>query len=113
MGLGRAGGQLTAFSVHSLQDKWVLNHEDVLLGERIGRVSQGALVPARVGSVGGQGCPRGSAAAQGCPHGHCGRAGGALGHATASWASAPMSLGRVTLERCSAAACVLTTPPWL
>lgn len=103
MGLGRAGGQVIACGICSLQDKWVLNHEDVLLGERIGRVSQGALVPACVGSAGGQGWPRGV----------CGRAGLALGRAVASWAGAPMSLGRVTLERCSAAACVLTTPPWL
>lgn len=35
----------------------MLNHEDVLLGERIGRVSQSALVPACAGSVGGQGLP--------------------------------------------------------
>ncbi|XP_074957009.1 tyrosine-protein kinase Fes/Fps isoform X3 [Phalacrocorax aristotelis] len=42
------------------KDKWVLNHEDVLLGERIGRVSGGALVPACVWSVGGTGLsPRG------------------------------------------------------
>lgn len=67
MGLGQAGGRLTTFSVHLLQDKWVLNHEDVLLGERIGRVSQGALVPLRAGSAGGQGCPTGSAGGQGLP----------------------------------------------
>lgn len=44
------------------KDKWVLNHEDVLLGERIGRVRWGA-----VGSAGGQGCPHRPAGGQGLP----------------------------------------------
>lgn len=52
MGWG-ALGRLADLGVCCLQDKWVLNHEDVLLGERIGRVSCGARVPA-----GGQGWPR-------------------------------------------------------
>lgn len=85
--MGHAGWQLITFGARSLQDKWVLNHEDVLLGERIGRVSQNALALVSTG----QGCPRGSP-------------GVASGHATACWASALVSLGRVTLGRCSVAA---------
>ncbi|XP_040979807.1 tyrosine-protein kinase Fes/Fps isoform X2 [Aquila chrysaetos chrysaetos] len=46
--LGQAGGQLTAFCVCSLQDKWVLNHEDVLLGERIGRGNFGEVFSGRL-----------------------------------------------------------------
>lgn len=93
VGLGQAGGQLTAFSVCSLQDKWVLNHEDVLLGERIGRVSSECSGP--------------------CLCRVCERAGVALGHIVASWAGAPVSFGRVTLGRYSVAGCVLITPPLL
>ncbi|XP_009694072.1 PREDICTED: tyrosine-protein kinase Fes/Fps, partial [Cariama cristata] len=48
VGLGQAGGQLTAFGVCSLQDKWVLNHEDVLLGERIGRGNFGEVFSGRL-----------------------------------------------------------------
>lgn len=68
-GCGPAVGWGMAHDLWCLQDKWVLNHEDVLLGERIGRVSQGAPVPACGGlwedrAVPGvcrrQGCPRGS-----------------------------------------------------
>lgn len=68
-----ARGQLT--DVCLLQDKWVLNHEDVLLGERIGRVRWGA-----VGSAGGQGCTRVSVGSQDCPHRVCRRTGVASGH---------------------------------
>ena len=60
MCLERAGGQLTAFGVCSLQDKWVLNHEDVLLGERIGRVSGGLCGRAA------RGCRRGSGRGRSC-----------------------------------------------
>ncbi|KAK4821476.1 hypothetical protein QYF61_020690 [Mycteria americana] len=48
VGLGWAGGRLTAFSVRSLQDKWVLNHEDVLLGDRIGRGNFGEVFSGRL-----------------------------------------------------------------
>lgn len=51
-------GQLTGVCL--LQDKWVLNHEDVLLGECIGRVRWGAVEEGRAvptGSAGGQGLP--------------------------------------------------------
>lgn len=89
-------GQLTGVCL--LQDKWVLNHEDVLLGERIGRVRRGAM---------------GSAGGQGCPDRVCRRTRVALCAVHGELSLVHLCLGRVTLGKCSADACVLTTPPWL